>query len=380
MDRHKHVTGLLKDLIEIPSVFPNEENISKYCADFLKNSEFKVELVEIGKNRHNVVATKGSQRKSILLFGHLDTVPPYNYSKNPYQMETNGDKITGLGSWDMKSGLAIILSCASKIRPKNVGVKIVFSADEENNSLGSHVTYTSDFLKNVLLAVTPEIIDNADESKNKNVILLGRRGRIVFRLEVKGIAGHGASLKGVSAISVASEIVQYLEQLKFKNHDFLGNTTLFVRKIEGTSTSLSLPEKCEILLDIHYVPPYNENSLLAEIESALIQQFSIYTAKGVKISLEIQKRNTPYLKPYITDKNNLYVKKFISLLSNKIKSLRISAGQTVADENIVGSFGVPVVTMGPIGGEAHSLNEWVSKKSIIEIEKIYVDAVQEMVK
>lgn len=367
----KSVLQLLRDLIAIPSVFPAEERIARYCADFLKKAGFNVKLVPIGKKRYNLVATKGSQKRCILLFGHLDTVPAYNYTKNPYKMLQKGDVIKGLGSWDMKSGLAIIMSAASKADFKKIGVKIVFSSDEENNSLGSHITYKRDFFKNVLIGITPEIVDSHEKG---NCVLLGRRGRVVYKIGITGIAGHGASLKGVSAISVASRLVEFIEGLKFKGNNFLGPTTAFVRTIEGNSTSLSLPEKCTVCVDVHYVPPYTEESLLKEIKKRISSGFSYHISKGAGINAEIMKRDTPYLKPYMSDRRNPYVKGIIDLLKKKMKGMKISAGMTVADENIVGMF-VPVITLGPIGGEAHSSREWVSKKSVIELERAYLEII-----
>ncbi|MEK7517125.1 MAG: hypothetical protein AAB583_01115 [Patescibacteria group bacterium] len=32
-------------------------------------------------------------------------------------------------------------------------------------------------------------------------------------------------------------------------------------------------------------------------------------------------------------------------------------------------LGIPVLTIGPFGGNAHEANEWVSKKSIYSLEK-----------
>ena len=118
--------------------------------------------------------------------------------------------------------------------------------------------------------------------------------------------------------------------------------------------------------------------MLANIEKAIKQKFSGFISRGAIISVEIAKRNTPYLNPYVTNRQNFYVKEVIGLLSKKIKGLRISAGLTVADENIVGNFGVPVITLGPKGGEAHSLKEWVSKKSIEETEKIYLEVAEHL--
>jgi len=375
----KTVLQLLKDIIEIPSVFPKEKKLAEYCSEFLKNKGFDVNLIPIEKNRFNVIAIKGNQEKSVLLFGHLDTVPPYSYKKNPFKMDVKGDIISGLGSWDMKAGLAIILSSVSKINPKNMGLKIAFSVDEENISLGSNMIFTEEFLKNIVLGITPEIMDPVKNFEYKNFVLLGRRGRIVYKLDIHGIAGHGAALKGVSAISLASKIVEYIENYKFNSHDFLGNTTIFIREIKGSSTSLSIPELCTLYLDVHYIPPYTTKILLNEIKKSIEEKFSDYFSKGAKISIEIAHRDTPYLEPYITDKNNFYVKKVIRLLSKKMDGLIISAGLTVADENVVANKNVPVITLGPIGGDSHSSKEWVSKKSIEKLERIYVGIIESLI-
>lgn len=367
------VIDILRNLVEIPSVFPKEKEIARFCGNFLKDSGFNVEFQEIEKDRYNVVAIKGKQEKCIILSGHLDTVPAYNYTDNPYEIRIKDDKISGLGSWDMKSGIAIILSAASKINPKNIGIKIVLTSDEENNSLGGYFAYTKESLQNAVLAITPEIIDNVDANSNENPLILGRRGRVVYKLVIKGISGHGAGLHGISAITIASKLIYYIERLDLKDDDFLGKTSVFIRKVEGESTSLSLPEECSLYLDVHYGTVYTEESLLKEIESLIRSEFKEYISKGVKISIEVEKRNTPYLKPYVTYQNNEHVKRTVNILSKYMKNIKISAGLTVADDNLVGSFGVPVITLGPIGGEAHSSKEWVSKKSIEQIEKMYVE-------
>ena len=83
------------------------------------------------------------------------------------------------------------------------------------------------------------------------------------------------------------------------------------------------------------------------------------------------------MNPYITDKNDNYVKKAVEILSKKFNGLKISAGLTVADENITGKF-IPVITLGHIGGEAHSSKEWVSKKSVEKMEIVYKDILEKL--
>jgi acetylornithine deacetylase len=354
--------ALLFRLISINSVFPHEGRLAKFCAGYLEKCGFEVQLEEFSKGRFNVVAQKGKKKGSILLSGHLDTVPPYNYKRNPFRALRKNGKIFGLGSWDMKAGIALILLCAKYCKASKRGIRIVLTADEENISEGTWFALRRGAYRGCAFAICHEIPDAQSAAvEGRPPIILGRRGRAVYQFAIKGIGAHGAGAGGVSAIGLAAKLAAALESIPMPSGK-MGPCRLFVRKFVSESTSLSVPTEAVVEADVHYVPPYTKESFLAYIKKSLA---SLKFPKGCKWDASIAKRSTPYLDAYIIDASNPFVERFLSSYEKNIGRYGISYGLTVADENIIAKAGIPVVTLGLEGGEAHSSGEWVSEKDFL---------------
>ena len=129
---------ILKQLISIPSFVDsehNEEQLGNFVVDFLqKNTSLSVEKQPVEGSRFNIIA-KGKSDPKVILFGHLDTVLPKSETTEPFSPRIEGDKLFGLGSVDMKSGLAVMLSIAVSNTSENLG--FVFSVDEEYDFKGA---------------------------------------------------------------------------------------------------------------------------------------------------------------------------------------------------------------------------------------------------
>jgi len=84
---------LLKKLVEINSVYPNEEEISNFCIDLLKDLNFDIDVVDIGNGRKNILAKRGKGDTAILFYGHLDTVGVVNseeWNTDPFKLTQKG--------------------------------------------------------------------------------------------------------------------------------------------------------------------------------------------------------------------------------------------------------------------------------------------------
>jgi len=97
-------------------------------ADLVEHRLRAVPWLVVDRVEHNVVArtTLGRERR-LVLGGHLDTVPA-NGNATP---RIEGDVLWGLGSADMKSGLAVMLELATTIEAPVLDVTYVFYACEE---------------------------------------------------------------------------------------------------------------------------------------------------------------------------------------------------------------------------------------------------------
>jgi len=370
--------SVLRSLISINSVFPNEAKIASFAAERLRNSGFEVQLQEFAPGRFNVLAQKGPLEGSILLFGHLDTVPPYNYgATSPFEMREEDGRIRGLGCWDMKSGLSLIFLCAAKCVPKSRGIRIVLTADEENISEGTWFALKSGAFSGCSFGLCHEIPDipSGMAPGTRPPIILGRRGRCVYRFIVKGIGAHGAGTGGVSAVDLGLKLVLALESIPMPSGR-TGPCRLFVRKFNSESSSLAVPTDAIIEADVHYIPPFTPESFLQYLQERLGASLSF--PQGCSWQAEIPVRKTPYLPAYETSETSPLVQRFLSFYDKGFKSHSIAYGLTVADENVLSTLGIPLVTVGPLGGEAHSSLEWLSKEDFLRLAEEVPKMVQGM--
>jgi acetylornithine deacetylase/succinyl-diaminopimelate desuccinylase-like protein len=369
---------ILRRLISINSVFPNEQEIAKYCKNYLEDCGFEAKLQEFAPGRYNVVAQKGPRKGSVLLCGHLDTVPPYNYGdRDPFELQMKAGRIYGLGAWDMKAGLVLILACAKQCKPEGRGLRIVLTADEENISEGSWFAQKKGEFSGCSIAIVHEIPDYTGyiEAEKRPPILLGRRGRVIYRFTVYGIGSHGAGSGGVSAVSLGMQLAHELETVQMPSEK-TGPCRLFIRRFSSESRSLSVPTEAIIEADVHYVPPYTPKTFMEYLQASLRRKIAF--PAGCRWEVEIPTRKTPYLPAYETDLHNSTVQKFLSAYELHFGSCAVSYGLTVADENILSVEKMPIITLGAMGGGAHSSQEWVSEKDFLLLCDKVPRVVQEM--
>ena len=212
---------ILKQLISIPSYVDsehNENNLGIFIEDFLKrNTNLTIEKQIVEKNRFNIIA-KGKDNPEIILFGHLDTVLPKSETVDPFIPRVEGNKLFGLGSVDMKSGLAVMLDIASSNKSDKLG--LVFSVDEEYDFKGA--------LKLKEIAnLHPKFIINLEPTDNK--ILNGCRGVTEFSFNLIGKSAHaGKKQLGINAIESALNLSNHLQKevSKFDNQDAKSSVNL----------------------------------------------------------------------------------------------------------------------------------------------------------
>src|SRR3989344_4586474 len=112
----KQIIDLLTKLTKIPSNYPSEKKTSTFLQSELKARGFNVTKQKVSKNRHNIFAEKGKGTKSVLFYGHMDTVSVFDLKKwktDPFKLTINGDKAYALGASDMKSGISAFIETAT---------------------------------------------------------------------------------------------------------------------------------------------------------------------------------------------------------------------------------------------------------------------------
>lgn len=367
---------LLEKLVSINSISPYEPEIGNFLYKYLEYLGFKVEKQYALGNRFNLLAEKGEGENALLLYGHMDTVPINGkWKDSPFSLRINEDKAIGLGTGDMKGGIAAILEAAENFVPQNYKLKICFSVDEENFSRGAFKVIESPWVGDVRGVLIPETSLPASKSENAgSLVTIGRKGRVVFTIKIFGETAHGVNPeRGINAIEQASKLVIEINNFPKTFHPEMGSSSFYVRKIHGKTTSLSIPDFCELEIDFHIVPPDNSNIILEKLHNYIetLYQNGVLIEGIKKFELKFSPRPTPFLEPFLLSKNE----PFVELAKNAVEKVygisEYNFGQSVADENVFGILGIPVLTIGPVADNHHSAEEWVSISSLEKLRDIY---------
>jgi succinyl-diaminopimelate desuccinylase len=319
--------ALTKSLLRYDTVNPpgREADCARHAAKLLQDWGFKVDCHDFEPGRTSVVARAGGNggKAPLCLTGHLDVVPlgTRAWSRDPFAGDTDGDRLYGRGTSDMKSGVAAILraarSFANKLRG-TPGVVLVLTASEENGCIGSRH-----------LAGLPRLMGKAGAivvgEPTSNQPYVGHKGSLKFHAAFRGVSAHGSMPElGVNAIYKAARAVAQLEAFEFGQapHPVMGSATLSVGTIEGGSGVNLVPDAARIGVDIRTLPGMDHAALLARLRALLgtdvqVDVFSdlpaVWTAPDAEWMQRVFEICTPFLAAapkvraatYMTDAANL---------------------------------------------------------------------------
>ncbi len=374
----------------------SEAAISCYLEDRLRERGFDVTRQEINPEirlpsgevvppRWNILAVRYPNGdwngKSILLFGHTDTVDvKEGWESDPFiitpVIEQGRERWYALGANDMKAGLAAILEAVDGSTPSQFALKVAFVADEEFYSLGANTLVQSDFLKDVEVAIAPEIGDT-DSSLlgDAQSFAIGRVGRVEFDIQVSGRACHGVdaliSRDAVNAVHESARLQcavgAYSKQIsRSVDYDGVrGRNSAFISYHMGGMPSLSVPDRASFVFDRTFLPDESiaeEEQRLQAIVIDLKERGEIDPRVGVTIAL--RKRPTPPCEPFLVDKTCPAVARIIAALQASATPVQFYFGRSVGDENRIAAAGIPTLTIGPNGAGSHTAREWIDPASI----------------
>src|SRR5687768_15683169 len=351
--------SLTRSLLQFDTVNPpgRERDCARFAGALLQEWGYKVDYHEYADSRTSVVARAGGSpaKAPLCLTGHLDVVPlgARAWTKDPFSGESDGDRLYGRGTSDMKAGVAAMLLAArgfSKKLSNTPGIVLVLTAAEEGGCVGSrHLAQTQ------LLGKAGAMIVGEPTS---NYPLVGHKGSLKFNARFRGVSAHGSMPHlGVNAIRKAADAVAKLSDFDFKakEHPVMGKPTLNVGTIQGGSGVNLVPDSASIGVDIRTVPGMDHAQLISRLKNVVgegeIEVFSdllpVWTEPQndwMRRVFEICKAHEPRTAPYMTDAANL---------------LKVYAG-------------APTVVLGPGEAEqAHQTDEFCSMERIRQSVAIY---------
>jgi succinyl-diaminopimelate desuccinylase len=237
---------LTADLIAVPSESFAEGRITDLLEHDLRAAEH-LEVTRVGDNL--VARTTLGRPVRVVLAGHTDTVPA-NGNEVP---RVDGDVLWGLGSSDMKSGLAVMWALARRHTQPAVDVTYVFYAREEvaavHSGLGELFELRPDLLAGDV-AILGEPTDGQVEA--------GCQGTLRLRVELAGARAHTArAWMGRNAIHRLAGLLGAVAEVEARQPEILGcrfHEALQVVRVEGGVAGNVVPDRAEIDLAHRFAP------------------------------------------------------------------------------------------------------------------------------
>jgi succinyl-diaminopimelate desuccinylase len=280
---------------------------------------------------------------TVVLHGHLDVVPGH---PGQFVPRVEGDRLYGRGAYDMKGALAAMLLTTAAMRDQErVRVRLGIVGDEESEEAaerGSDHLVDSGFIGDFAITGEPTDLQIGVEAK----------GVLALRLEVSGVAAHGATpWLGDNAVLKAHDVFRSIESLPFarQSSELFDRPSINLGRILGGDALNKVPDRCAIDVDIRYLPDQDPGTVLEQVRAIPdLEAHALFSRP-----------------PAVVDRNSPFVRALGEAAGEHREGEPMSVGRDGASDAV--SFlrvGVPAVEFGPAGAGHHGPEEWVSVASL----------------
>jgi succinyl-diaminopimelate desuccinylase len=269
--------ALTEQLCAVPSVSGDETALANLVEEWLRSKAPGLEIERIGAN---VVAraSRGADTR-VVLGGHLDTVPA-NDNQTPRR---DGDTLHGLGTADMKGGLAVLLVLAAALAAARTGadhdISFVFYEGEEvadeHNGLRKLFEQRPDLVAGDL-AILLEPTSGWVEA--------GCQGTVHVRAGFHGARAHSARpWMGTNAIHRAAPFLQQVAGFDAATVAVDGleyREALQTVRIAGGVANNVVPDRCDVVVNRRYAPSRSLDAVIDELRllAADADEFEVLNA------------------------------------------------------------------------------------------------------
>jgi acetylornithine deacetylase len=330
------VFALTRELIDIPSVTPEEEQVGLYLYARLSELCAKyhglAEMNEVEPGRSNVYAVFGEP--VVTLSTHMDTVPPFVPSRE------DAEFIWGRGACDTKGIIACMITAAEQLLAEGTrNIALLFVVGEERNSAGAY--YAAKHPKG------SKYIVNGEPTENQ--LALGGKGALRYELVAHGKMAHSAYPElGESAIEKLLDVLETIRRIPLPVDQVLGPSTLNIGTIHGGRAPNVIPDEARAEIFIRTVG--DSASTMKALEDAV--------AGRVELN---------------------FVLEIVALRLKAVAGLPTTVVAYATDiPAFAGQWGEPLLLGPGTIHVAHTLHERVPKKQLMEAIELYKQIVRQL--
>lgn len=373
-----------KKIVQIPS--ENPPGKYKPIAQFVQNKFEELGLITFVKRNNVVGKYQNLTGPSLLLYGHMDTVPAYKgWTEDPFGGQVIDGKIYGRGACDDKACVTAEIFATKALL--ELGIKL-----EGSLTLISAIDEETGGFNGVRFLLDKEHI-------NGDACLLGdgrggfpaafTGGFLLVTFIIKGKKAHALSFpdipiyrnesSGVNAIQKMIGVMNFLTQLQaeFLNKEtkypnFPGHpskvSTVNIAKIIGGDKLSAVPDKCLLYCIVNTIPEQDVESIkqniLEFIEKSMLSDPDLDINVNFSISFE----------PFVSNTNSKFakaIKNAIKIIYNEDREFKLF--QSANDGHWFHEKGIETIIMGAGShhNNVHAEDEFVSIDDLIDTTKIF---------
>ena len=336
---------LTKQLVDIESTTYCEGPAGVFLYEYLTEQRYAVERMAVAQPDHsctpgagngerfNVYAALPGVTPDVVLSTHMDTVPPY------FGCTEDDDFLYGRGSCDAKGIIAAQVAAADRLREAGVKVGLLFVVGEERDSAGAAVANLNPRGSKFLI--------NGEPTDNR--LALASKGALRIELRAKGKMAHSAYPElGDSAIDKLVAALHDILAMPLPVEPEIGPSTLNIGLIEGGRAPNVIADKAEAHILLRLVGPADET------KQNIIK--TVGDRADVTFSLEL---------PFVR--------------MRKVGNLPTMVAKFTTDIPSLTNWGEPFL-LGPGSIHvAHTPNEKIAKKELLEAVDLYTDLATSLV-
>ncbi|MFX1602355.1 MAG: M20 family metallopeptidase [Promethearchaeota archaeon] len=377
MTNEKRVLSLLRDLVATPSESPpgREAEVVKVLREHLEGHGISCVTVSPREGRPNLIfSTSEGQVGSLVLHGHLDTVPVgprENWNYDPFGAEIVKGRLYGRGAADMKGPVAALAESMILYKDEKHSrpLMMLATSDEESGCFGAEEVADSGLLNGVAWGVCAE-----PTSLN---VLVGEKGTFWHRVVVEGKSAHGSRPhEGINAITLCAKAIEVLTAPGYdcEPDELMGESTMNVGKISGGTKINVVPEYCEAEVDMRTVKGQTTEGLT-------MQMFKRLDAEGLSDSVRVE---------YIHGKPAVVTPREAEIVTVSIDAVKRVTGREPSPT--AATFGTDCSVLQPRVGivnvicgpgsieQAHKPDEYIRTEELVQSIDVYLNIARHFAK
>ena len=355
------MVALLREMVDIDSGSYNKPGIDAVGAvvqRFMATQGIPIQITQQQNHGDTVRAAvpwdgpAGNAGGNIVLMGHRDTVfPDGEVSRRPFTIR---DGVAyGPGVADMKAGLVMncfVLAAFHKFGGSPAPLVGLFTGDEEIGSPEGRAVIEAE-------ARRARVVFNSEPGRVSGNVVTGRKGGVfsVFRITGKAAHSGGNFSEGISAIEELARKIQSIHALT----DLDRGITLNVGLVSGGQSVNTVAPWAEAQIDLRYVEPADRDDTMAKIAAIIDRSY----VAGTRAELTVKGEFLPLVQtPTAKRLFEVYVQAAAD--TGFTTAGEFTGG--CADSGFTAGVGTPTIcAVGPVGGKAHSPDEFLRIDSLV---------------